>query len=71
MENPFLLWQVRIWIVFGNIITLAVFFGIGWFVDKYFGTSPKGIIASIFLSFPVSQVLLINLLKRRFLSKKS
>lgn len=70
MDHPFLLWHIRTWIICGNVVILAVFLSIGWMIDAHFGTGPKALIASLIVSFPVSQIALIPLLKKRFLSKK-
>ncbi len=70
MGNPLLLWQIRLWIICGNLLTLAIFLSIGWYIDKTFGTGPKALIASLVLSFPFSQLLLITVLKKRFTSFK-
>ncbi|MBP9747378.1 hypothetical protein KBD13_00355 [Patescibacteria group bacterium] len=70
LDNPFLLWQVRLWIVFGNFLLLGLFLGIGWLIDRALGTGPKIMITALVLSFPVNQLIMITILKRRFLSKK-
>lgn len=69
LDNPFLLWQVRLWIILGNILLLAVFLGIGWFIDRTYGTGPKAMIVALVLSFPVNQAVMISVLKRRFMKK--
>lgn len=71
MENPFLLWHIRLWIILGNLLTLAFFLTVGWLVDHWLGTSPKALIACLVVSFPLSQAILIKLLMGKFGPKKA
>lgn len=64
MALPFSsLWTIRLWIVVGNLVTIGIFLGIGLAIDRWLGTSPKGLIISLVVSFPLSQVVTLRLLK--------
>ncbi len=71
MDNPFLLWQIRAWIILGNFLLLGLFLGIGWLIDSHYGTSPKAVLVALVLSFPINQAVMITILKRRFIKPPS
>lgn len=64
MTPPFsALWSIRLWIVAGNLITIALFLWIGLSIDHRFNSAPKGLIISLIVSFPLAQVVTLRLLK--------
>ncbi len=63
-----ILWKIRGYIVIATLLTLGVFAGIGHLIDLYFKTSPKGLVISILLSFPVTNFLAIRLTKSKITS---
>ena len=58
-----ILWRIRGYILLATFGTLVVFGGIGYAIDWYYGTLPKALLVSVFLSFPVSNFLAIRLAK--------
>lgn len=58
-----LLWRARGIIILGTLGTIGVFAGIGWMLDAWLGTAPKALIILIVLSFPVSNLISIRLIK--------
>lgn len=64
MGISFWSWKTRIIVFFGNLLCILVFLAIGWYLDRRFGTNPKILIASLVVSFPVTQVFVIKLLRR-------
>ena len=58
-----ILWRIRGYILLATFATLIVFGGVGYAIDRYYGTLPKGLLVSVFLSFPVSNILAIRLAK--------
>jgi F0F1-type ATP synthase assembly protein I len=58
-------WRIRGYIILATFGTLIFFGGLGYGLDRYWGTSPKLLIGLILLSFPVSNFLAIRLTKNR------
>ena len=56
-----ILWRIRGYILLAIFGTLVMFGGVGYTIDQYYGTLPKGLLVSVFLSFPVSNLLAIRL----------
>ncbi len=52
-----------------TLIVIGIFGGIGYYLDLRFGTSPKILIASIVISYPITQIVLLKKI-RKFAKKK-
>ena len=66
-----ILWRIRGYLVLAILLTLFVVGGIGFLVDLRLGTSPKGLIVGVLLSFPIANVLAIRLAKAKIVSSSS
>lgn len=67
LMTPTLLWKIRAIIVATSVVGLGVFTGLGWVLDRYFGTRPLFLVLGIALSFPLVNVFSIRF-TRRFLA---
>jgi F0F1-type ATP synthase assembly protein I len=57
----------RAGIVIGvTVVSIAVFVGIGWGIDRLLDSSPVALIILFFISFPVAQFSMVKLLKNDF-----
>lgn len=63
-----ILWRIRLVMLSTILLTVAVFGGLGYALDMYFGSSPGAMIVLILLSFPVSNLLAIRFSKQKFIS---
>lgn len=64
LRMSFLTWRRRGLIVATNFVVLAVFMGLGYVLDHWIGTWPLLFIVGFILSFPVTLVALMRILRR-------
>ena len=57
-------WRLRLTIILQNIILIAVFVGIGWYLDEMLGTKPLLIAIGVIVSFILNQIVTIKIVKR-------
>lgn len=58
-----ILWKIRGYILLATTLTLGVFAGLGYFLDRYYHTTPKLLTIAVILSFPVANIVAIRLTK--------
>lgn len=63
----FSLWKVRGYLILAIIGTLFVVGGLGALIDAFLGTSPKGLIVGVILSFPLANIVAIRFTKANML----
>lgn len=62
------LWKIRGYLVLAILLTLFVIGGAGYLVDLYLQSGPKGLIAGVFISFPVANMLAIRFAKAKIVT---
>lgn len=62
-----ILWKIRGYLVLAILLTIFVMGGLGYLVDLYLGTSPKGLIVGLLLSFPIANILAIRFAKAKMI----
>lgn len=61
----FSLWKVRGYLLLSIFLTLFIVGGLGVLADYLLGTSPKGLIVGVVLSFPLSNIFAIRFAKAK------
>ena len=62
---PYDFWKIRLFVFVCTLGAVGLLAGFGALIDSFFGTRPWGVLVGALIAFPIAEVIMIVILKKR------